>query len=226
MNGVWAKVVGGCAAVGLLAGAAALLLPSTQAHAASDTSWSAYDHTQMFLHDLTAGSATYAGAFLLDADGQITGQLAHMHTVKFAPIGSKVAAAKSSAPVALEATLDRVVLVNDSGQSMIAYFQTTQGMIELRLLPGEGIAIGELSETTVKRFRWGCKCVCQHGDSLYQTAIMFCEDVFPQHPAGASCDCTSLVTTPCWFENEMGVLVEGQMNGCKSGLLPVPPTGI
>ncbi|MFU8828007.1 MAG: hypothetical protein ACNA8P_01075 [Phycisphaerales bacterium] len=220
MNGRLRKIVGGCVALGCAAVCVLPFLTESEAHAATDTTWKAVDHSNMFLHDLTSGSAVFVAAMVVDADGAVTAQVAELNKVKFAPVGSKVTAAKADDALSMESQLDGEVVLNATQHTVMAYFQTSAGLTELRLLPNEGVAVGELADTTALRFRWGCKCICEHGPGVFEPAIMYCSEVFPD-AGNQACDCTSLVTVSCWFLNQHGELVEGQMNGCKSGLLPV-----
>lgn len=181
----------------------------------------AAEHKKLFLHDLTSEPATFVTAMVLAEDGSVTADIAELNRVKFAPRGSPVVAARSEAALAMETRLDREVVMNATEHKVVAYFHNESGLKEIYLLPGEGVAIGELPEAASHRYRYGCKCVCGQDETLFQTAIMYCEDVLPNHPVGTPCDCNSLHTTPCWFRNETGELLEGQMTGCKSGLVPV-----
>lgn len=221
MNLRLGRLVGGCFAAGCAIACSMYFAASPSAIAASDTTWTAIDPENLFLHDLTDGPATFVVAMVIGADGAVTADIADVSAVKFAPAGSKVVAAKSNDAVAMESALDRSIVMNSGDQLVVAYFQNAEGLQEIHLYPGEGVAIGALPDTAVNRYQWGCKCVCKHGSGEFEDAIMLCTDVFPNQTIGEPCDCIELVTTQCWFIDEDGVLLDGQMDGCKNGLLPI-----
>lgn len=224
MNLRLGRLVGGCFAAGCAIACSMYFAASPSAIAASEPIWTAIEHENLFLHDLTAGPATFVKAMVIGVDGAVTADLADVNAVKFAPVGSKVVAAKANSAVAMESSLDRTIVMNSGDQLVVAYFQNAEGLQEIYLHPGEGVAVGALPDTAVNRYQWGCKCVCKHGSGDLEDAIMLCTDVFPNQNVGEPCDCIELVTTQCWFVDDAGLLLEGQMDGCKSGLLPVPRT--
>jgi len=215
------KLLGGCFAIGCATACFLHFAATSNAIAPTDEVWLAVEHRKLFLHDLTSGPATFVTALILDEDGSVTADIAELNRVKFAPRGSPVVAARSQTAIAMETRLDREVVMNAAEHRVVAYFHNERGLQEIRLLPGEGVATGDLPEAASHRYRHGCKCVCGQDETLFQFAIMYCEDVIPNHAAGTPCDCSSLHTTPCWFKNEAGELLEGQMKNCKSGLIPV-----
>jgi len=215
------NLLGGCFVIGCATACFLHFAAASSAIASSDEVWLAVEHRNLFLHNLTSEPATFVTAMVLAEDDAVTAEIAPLNRVKFGPRGSPVVAARSQTAIDMETQLDREVVMNAAEHKVVAYFHNESGLQEIRLLPGEGVAIGELPEAASHRYRYGCKCVCGQDETLFQTAIMYCEDVLPNHPAGTPCDCSSLHTTPCWFKNEAGELLEGQMNGCKSGLVPV-----
>ena len=224
MNTKLSRIIGGCFAAGCLVAGALHFATAPKAVAAVQSEWTVIDDENLFLHDLTSGPATFVAAMVLGEDGAVTAEIAHLNPVRFAPASTKVVAAKSSNHVAMETTLDRSIIMNAGEKILVAYFQTAEGLKEIHVHPGEGIAIGALPDVAANRYRWGCKCVCLSGNGDLEQAVMLCTDVFPDQNVSERCDCIDLVGTQCWFFDEDGVLIDGAMNGCKSGLLPVPKT--
>jgi hypothetical protein len=185
--------------------------------------WTAVDHTDLFLHDLTEGPATFAGAFVTDEQGNITSTFSPISEVKFAHGSAGVIAARSDQPVALESAHDRVILVNATEHTIAAYFQTGSVLREIRLLPDEGVAIGKLTVLASNRFRKGCLGACETEDGVRRPVSMFCSDVFADHDETTHCNCRSLEGTNCWAYDEERNLLDGKIVNCRSGLLPVEP---
>lgn len=218
MNCGLKKLIGGCFVGGAVFVGAVYFAANPEAEAAVSSDWSAIEINNLFLHDLTDQPAVFVAAMVVGPDGAVTGQAASLNTVKFGPAGSKVIAAKSSQSLAMETELDRSIVMNASEETVMAYFETSAGLREVRMLPGEGAAVGAMLDIPSNHYRWGCKCVCEHGDTEFEIAFMYCDELFEGYVSG-SCDCLSLQGTPCWFEGEAG-MIEGQMMGCKSGLVP------
>ncbi|MFG0292659.1 MAG: hypothetical protein ACF8MJ_05845 [Phycisphaerales bacterium JB050] len=190
--------------------------------ASAQTTWTEFDHSKLFLNDLSAGPATYVAAFLAGENGEITGNMANMRLVKVSPVGTKIATVKANDFVATETLVDRGILMNDSNQTIVAYFQTANELVELWIFPQEGVLIGQLPKHGGQMFDKGCRCICDIGGGEYQKAIITCESILEELPAGSNCVCGAINGDDCMAYNDSGDLIEGNLTACKRIWYPRP----
>ncbi len=129
----------------------------------AQTTWTEFDHSKLFLNDLSSGPATFVAAFTTGENGEITGNLANMRLVKVSPVGTKISTVKANEYIAAETHIDRGIVMNDSEQTIVAYFQTAEDLVELRIFPHEGALIGQMPKHGGQMFDKGCRCMCDRG---------------------------------------------------------------
>ncbi len=188
----------------------------------AQTTWTEFDHSKLFLNDLSSGPATFVAAFTTGENGEITGNLANMRLVKVSPVGTKISTVKANEYIAAETHIDRGIVMNDSEQTIVAYFQTAEDLVELRIFPHEGALIGQMPKHGGQMFDKGCRCMCDIGGGVYQKAVITCEAVLEELPPGSACICGAINGDDCMAYNDNGVLVEGQLTACKRIWYPRP----
>lgn len=188
----------------------------------AQTTWTEFDHSKLFLNDLSGGAATYVAAFVASENGEITSNMANMRLVKVSPVGMKIATVKSNEFVATETQFDRAILMNDSDDTIVAYFQTSNDLVELRIFPQEGVLIGQLPTHGGQMFDKGCRCICDIGGGEYQKAIITCESIIEELPPGSNCVCGAINGDDCMAYNDAGELIEGNLTACKRIWYPRP----
>jgi len=211
--------------VGAVAACSVLLSGPSVSHAAPEPSWHRLDRSTLFLHDLTSGPATLAAAMEVAPDDSITGNLTTLHELRYMHGPDGLVAARSREAAQTGASSDGVVLFNPSTGPVMAYFEIEGGLKEVLLLPGEGVAIGELDWRIAELTQQGCRCICfgedpESGETLQKSVFMACHSVMPQHETGTPCDCSSVSDQNCWLPKPVHPEFDGLTRNCSSGLIP------
>jgi hypothetical protein len=218
----------GIATLCVVAACSTLLSGPSNSHAATEEpAWHRLDKSSLFLHDLTSGPATLVASMTVAPDGTVTGDLADLHELRYMHGPDGLVAARSRDAVASDVQIDSEVYFNPSEDPVMAYFEVDDGLKEVLLLSGEGVAIGELPEIMAAGgYVEGCKCICsgihpETNNVVEQAATVRCSEVKVDHEQGESCDCSRLTDRNCWFAEPTHPELDGTMRDCKSGLIPV-----
>lgn len=217
--------LGGVALAGVLFACASTLTTTGEVQAVSEPAWQRLDTSSLFLHDLTAGPATFAAAMKVAPDGSITSDMVSLHELRYMHSRDGLVPSRSRDTVVFGEAIDAKLLFNASSSPLMAYFEVAGGLAEIRILPGEAVAIGALPATVASQFQQGCKCVCsavhpQTQHVIENAAHIPCSQVVPGHVPGTPCDSSGLVDEYCWFSAPVHPDMDGKLRDCKSGLIP------
>lgn len=222
------RIIGitGIAVAGVIAACSALLYTPSASHASTEPSWHRLDTTAIFLHDLTSSPATLAAVLSINADGSVSGELTTLHELRYLPSPEGIVAARSRDAVALGASVEGKVFFNPSSESVMAYFEFGGTMREIKLLPGEGVAIGELDARIAAQTQHGCRCICagvhpETGEAVQETIFVACRNAVVNAEDGEPCDCSAINEQNCWPANPVHPEYDGKTRDCGSGFIPV-----
>ena len=216
----------GIAVAGVIAACAALFSAPSASHASPEPSWHRLDSTAIFLHDLTSSPATLAAAMCMNADGTVSGELTTLHELRYLPSPEGIVAARSRDAVALGDPVEGMVFFNPSSEAVMAYFEVGGTMREIKLLPGEGVAIGELNARIAAQTQRGCRCICagvhpETGEPVQEIIFVACRVAVVNAEDGEPCDCSGINDQNCWPANPVHPDYDGKTRECGTGFIPV-----